>query len=68
MQYSPSADSPVFIAESRKLYWGEKIKESDIALRWYNLSKGMSGRLITNRGEKVNNCPLSAEKRNSLFG
>ena len=53
MQYSPSVDSPAFIAESRNLYRGEKLKESDIALRWYKLSKGMSRSLNTNRGEKV---------------
>ncbi|MCH7886518.1 MAG: DUF2851 family protein [Candidatus Marinimicrobia bacterium] len=53
MLYSVAATRSKFISETNKKYSGERLKESDLALRWFRYSKRLSRKLRTNSGDRV---------------
>ena len=53
MQYSNRVTSSKFISEVNRKYIGERLKENDLALRWFRYGKRLSGKLTTNSGDKV---------------
>ena len=53
MLYSVAATRSKFISEANKKYSGERLKESDLALRWFRNAKRLSKKLRTNSGDRV---------------
>ncbi len=53
MFYSVAATRSKFVSETNKIYSGEKLKESDLALRWFRYAKRLSRKLRTNSGDRV---------------
>ena len=52
MLYSVAATRSKFISEANKKYSGERLKESDLALRWFRNAKRLSKNLRTNSGDR----------------
>ena len=53
MQYSIAAAPSKFVSEANKKYSGDKLKESDLALRWFRYGKRLSRNLTVNSGDSV---------------
>ena len=53
MLYSVAATRSKFISEANKKYSGERLKENDLALRWFRYAKRLSRKLRTNSGDRV---------------
>ena len=53
MRYSVTAVPSKFISEANKRYSRERLKESDLALRWLRYGKILSRKLTTSSGDRV---------------
>ena len=53
MQYSNRVTPSKFISEKNRKYIGDRLKENDLALRWFRYGKRLSRKLTTNYGDKV---------------
>ena len=53
MQYSIAAAPSKFVSEANKKYSGDKLKESDLALRWFRYGKRLSRNLTVDSGDSV---------------
>lgn len=53
MLYNVGATRAKFISEANKKYSGDRLKESDLALRWFSSAKRLSRKLKTNSGNRV---------------